>query len=81
MLSKDKTASQLRLTEVTPDRMITSCAGIMSCPAIFKDEHGTYYIIGRNVLGGIPEDIIKRIGPGETLIEVPNELIDGLRKG
>jgi hypothetical protein len=62
---------ELRLTRVRPD---AQCPNGLTCPAVYRSNRGTAFIIGTQVtdpaaLGQAP------LGPGEVLIEVPGELI------
>lgn len=72
-MDKHKKRNGLELKEITPKGM--SC-GIGACPAIFKSNQGSYFLIGRKVNATeIGPDIINRVGSGETLIEIPETLL------
>lgn len=61
----------MKLKDVTPKKFACLAGG---CPAIFKTNKGTCLIIGIKV--DCPERLLpNRIGPNETVIEVPAELL------
>lgn len=48
-----------------------------ACPAIFKSTRKSYFIVGKIVAEeDIEDEIKKRIGEGEVLIEIPTDIID-----
>jgi len=61
----------MKIKEVTPKVFSCEAGG---CPAVFETDKGTYLIIGTKVDSA--ESLLSgRIGPNETAIEVPAELI------
>lgn len=68
----------LFLTDITPESVRQFCAGFFSCPAIYDDNAGKYYIVGRRVDTIIPDEVKRRIGSDETVVEVPSALLDCL---
>ena len=65
----------MKVEDITPSKFM---CGIGACPAIFKTEHDTYVVIGRRLDGRWPAALQHRVGPEETLVEVPKELLDAL---
>ena len=69
----------MKIKDVTPSRF--SCAG-GACPAVYETDKGTYLIVGNKVANS--DNLLSgKIGPNETIIEVPVELIRqaNLKKG
>jgi len=57
--------------DVTPKAF--ACAG-GCCPSVFETDKGTYLIIGTKAV--LADSLLSsRIGPNETVIEVPAELL------
>ena len=64
----------MKIKEVTPKKFACIAGG---CPAVFETDRGTYLIIGDRVESS--EDVLPgRVGPEETVIEVPVGLIRGM---
>ena len=64
----------MKIKDVTP-LSFSCCEG--ACPAVFKTYERTYLIIGNKVES--PENLLPgKIGPDETVIEVPVNLILGV---
>ncbi len=68
------------IREITTEKILA--CGIAACPSSYeatKEGEKVYLIVGKTVN---PNDagLEKRVGEGETLIEVPRELIDNRRK-
>lgn len=67
---------KLELKEITPKEY--QCI-IGSCPAVFKTDRNTYVIVGKLVEDIKDIDLLsKKVGKGETAIELPQEIIDGI---
>lgn len=64
----------MRLNDVTPPAFACLPGG---CPAVFETDRDTYLIIGRRL--DQPEvSLADKIGPDETVIEVPADLLRGI---
>ena len=61
----------MRIRDITPASF--SCHG-GGCPAIYETDRGTCLIIGSKI--DSPDNLLPgRVGTGETVVEVPMELI------
>ena len=69
-------SERYQLRDITPKEM--SCV-VGACPRIYKTNRNTYVIIGKFVN---PEDagLEKKVGEGESLIEIPKGLLPGRRE-
>ena len=64
----------MKVIDVTP--LPFSCRG-GGCPAVYETDRGSYLIIGRKV--DFPENLLPgKIGPDETIIEIPANLVQGI---
>ena len=64
----------MKIKDVTP--LAFSCTE-GACPGVYETDRGTYLIIGKKV--DFNENILPgKIGLGETVIEVPVNLIQGI---
>ena len=61
----------MKIRDVTPQRF--SCTE-GHCPAVYATEKGTYLIVGSRV-DSAENPLSSKVGLGETIIEVPVELI------
>jgi len=65
-----------KIQEITPKRLF---CGLAACPSVFETEKETFLIIGKKLdSGDIPNEVRKKIGNDEMVIEVPKELITEL---
>ena len=65
----------MKVKDVTPKRFSCTCG---ACPAVFETDRGTYLVIGKKV--DSPDDCLSgKIGLDETIIEVPSDLIKGIK--
>lgn len=66
----------MKIFEKTPNNLF--CA-IGACPSVFETEKGTFLIIGKKLdKENIPDEVRKKIGNNEMVIEVPKNLITEL---
>jgi len=66
----------MKLIEKTPKRSI--CV-IANCPAIFETDRDTYVVIGKQLSSKDALNLLKgRVGPGETAVEFPKELLQNI---
>jgi len=66
----------MSVINITPIKMV---CGLSACPAIYETDKDTYLVIGKNIqTEGIPDEVKRKIGEGETCVEVPKGLIDKL---
>jgi len=65
----------MKIKDVTPSAFACITGG---CPSIFETDRQTYLIIGRKV--DVPDGLLSgKIGLDETVIEVPADLLQGIR--
>lgn len=71
-----------KLTEVTPVafNMCFKHYPEPCCPAVFKDDEGNLFIIGKKVNKNKFPEIKKRVGKEEILISIPAGLVIDLKK-
>ena len=62
----------------TPPKFL--CGLGFGCPAIFETLDGSYIIIGKSTGLELPPHIRSRIGPQETVIEIPKALLSEVLK-
>lgn len=68
----------ITVQEITP---FSHRCGVGLCPAVFDADDGTFFIIGKVVDDAtMPEEVKKKIGEGETVVQIPNTLILDLLK-
>ncbi len=62
-------------------KLLKSLCGIIGgCPSVFKKGEN-YVIVGKLLKGNqLDEEAKQKVGKGEIAIEVPKDLIDGLKK-
>jgi hypothetical protein len=66
----------MKLKEITPEYL--RCV-IGTCPAVYETDRGTYILIGKVVKSAdIGSSLAERIGPDETVVEIPKELVSNL---
>ena len=67
---------KIKVIEITPNKFHCIAA---ACPSVFETDSGKLLIIGKK-LGkeSIPDDVKKKIGSDEMVIEVPKNLITDL---
>lgn len=64
------------IVEITPKSLM---CGVLSCPSVFETESETFLIIGKKLYKeNIPDEVRKKIGNDEMVIEVPKNLITEL---
>ena len=69
-------ARKIKCFEITPKRFHCIAA---ACPSVFETEKGTFLIIGKELDNeNIPDEVRKKIGNNEMVIEVPKNLITNL---
>lgn len=67
-----------KIKEITPS---AHRCGVALCPAVFDSHDGKFLIIGKVIEeSNIPEEVKKKIGENETVVEVPSALILDLLK-
>lgn len=65
-----------KIKEITPK--ILFC-GLAACPSLFETDSGKFLIIGKKLdKDNIPDEVKRKIGNDEMVIEVPKELITDL---
>ena len=62
-----------KIIDLTPAKY---ACGIAQCPAVFKTENQTYLIIGKLCVETSPT-LQGRVGPGEVVVEISAELLEG----
>ena len=66
----------MNVIEKTPDKLY--CL-IGTCPSVFETDEGTFLIIGKKLnIKNIPEEVKRKIGSDEMIIEIPKNLITEL---
>ena len=66
----------MKVIEKTPKKLF--CA-IGTCPPVFETDNGTLLIIGKKLdKKNIPDEVKRKIGSDEMVIEVPKNLISDL---
>ena len=68
-------SERLRSRDVTPVSL--KCPPFPGCPTIHVSDRDTYLIVGKVLNPDQAPQLRDRVGPGEIIIEVPRELIDG----
>ena len=64
------------IKEITPIQFM--CI-LTACPSIFEAEKGTFLIIGKKLDNeNIPDEVKRKIGSDEMVIEVPKNLLTDL---
>ncbi len=64
-----------KVKEISPDNYCV----LGSCPSVFETDKGTFLIIGKKLDNEkIPDEVKKKIGSNEMVIEVPKNLITEL---
>ena len=67
---------RMKIKEITPSSLF---CGVGACTSVFETEKETFLIIGKKLdSGDIPNEVRKKIGNDEMIIEVPKELITEL---
>jgi hypothetical protein len=67
---------KIKCFEITPKRFL--CVG-GACPSVFMTEKGTFLMIGKKLdKENIPDEVKRKIGSDEMVIEVPKNLITDL---
>lgn len=65
-----------KIVEITPNKL--RCA-LLSCPSVFETDKGTLLIIGKKLdKESVPNEVKRKIGSDEMVIEVPKNLITEL---
>ena len=66
----------MKLIEKTPK---SSLCILANCPAIFETDRGTYVVIGKQLSSTQSSKLLNgRIGPNETAVEIPEELLKSI---
>ena len=69
-------ARKIKCFEITPKRFLCIAA---ACPSVFETEKRTFLIIGKKLnKDNIPDEVKRKIGSDEMVIEVPKNLITDL---
>lgn len=64
------------IKEITPTTLL---CGLAACPSVFETDNGTFLIIGKKLdIEKISDEVKKKIGSDEMVIEVPKNLITEL---
>ena len=60
------------MKDITPKPMRCS-ANVFWCPALIQADDGRVWVVGDMAV--IPDEVKKRIGPGEAAVLVPSDLL------
>ncbi len=68
----------MKLRELTPQKILSSCPPLPGCPAIFELDDKSYVLIGKledaKALG-----IDQRVAEGEVVMSIPKQIIDDMK--
>ena len=68
----------MKIVDLTPPNM---CPPVGACPSVFEEKNSEALILIGSVMDPqkLPIEIVKKIGPGETVIKIPRKLLQNIR--